>query len=459
MNAPTQTTFSRLRGGVLRTSLAVKIFLSFWLIHALIFVVLAVVPDPGENGWRVERARRGGELAVAMFERDPLSACRELLPAIEGRMGSRLELFDPNLRPLCGTSNPSASDAHLLRDASAAGLLRKGDNRETVAVALRGPSGMTYKVLSARKENIDPEDRPPVPYQFLATAIIVSGLVCLLLARYLVSPLLRMRQATHRLREGDLTARVGAGVGRRADEIGDVVRDFDAMADRVESLVSAQQQLLSDISHELRSPLARLNVALELARRSSTGAEAHLERIAGEAERMNELIGRLLALSRAESRGDRGASEEFDLEEVVRRVASDAQYEAHRSSKRVELEVNGKATLVGDPVLVASAVENVVRNAVRYTPAGLGVRIRCDVDDREARVVVCDEGGGLPESELERIFLPFHRVDPSRNRESGGAGLGLSIARRAVASQGGTIRADNADGGLQVTITLPLTNR
>ena len=276
-------------------------------------------------------------------------------------------------------------------------------------------------------------------------------------ARYLASPLERMRAATHRLKEGDLTARAAEGLAGRRDEIGDVVRDFDAMAERIELLVQAQRQLLSDISHELRSPLARLNVALELARRTAgDGAASHLARIESEAERMNELIGRLLALSRAETTGLRHA-EEFDLEEVLQRVVEDARYEAERTGTRVDLSVAGKARLRGDPALVASAIENVVRNAVKYAPADSTIEVTAAAGEGRARVAVRDHGAGVPEAELARVFLPFHRVDASRDRVSGGTGLGLSIAQRAIASQGGTIEAANAEGGgLEVVITLPL---
>jgi signal transduction histidine kinase len=306
----------------------------------------------------------------------------------------------------------------------------------------------------------EPGHPPPAPTGLLTTSIVVSGIVCLLLARYLASPLERMRAATRRLKAGDLSARAGAGFEGRRDEIGDVVRDFDSMAERIESLVQSQRQLLSDISHELRSPLARLNVALELARRSPAHAEAHLARIERDAEQMNELIGRLLALARAESEDARKYVEEFALEEVIRRVADDAQYEAHRTGRSVEVAIDGEATLRGDPALVTSAVENVVRNAIRYTPPDTTVSVRASVAGDQAFIVVRDQGEGVPESEIEKVFLPFHRVGAARDRDSGGTGLGLAIAERAVVSQGGAIRAANAaGGGLEVTITLPLASR
>jgi two-component system, OmpR family, sensor histidine kinase CpxA len=441
----------------MRTSLAVKIFLSFWLIHALIFVVLGLLPDQGANSIGVEAARYSGQVATAILERDGAEACARYLRVVAERTLSRAALYDDRDLPACGVL-PEPGDAEwreLLAQAGPDGVVRTIGGRKMSAVSVQGPSGRSYRAVWWLRP--DAKETRPVPYGFLATAIIVSGVVCFLLARYLVLPLRRMRAATHRLREGDLTARAGPGLVRRTDEIGEVVRDFDTMAERIESLVGAQQQLLSDISHELRSPLARLNVALELARRTAgSGAEAHLARIESEAERMNDLVGRLLALARAETAGPNLPVEEFDLEEVVRQVSEDAEYEALRTGKRVELSATAKATLRGDPVLVASAVENVVRNAIRYAPPDSAVQVGVLAGDGRATVVVRDHGTGLPESELDRIFAPFHRVDASRDRQSGGTGLGLSIARRAVASQGGSIKAENAHGGgLQVTITLP----
>lgn len=444
----------------MRTSLAVKIFLSFWVIHAVIFVVLGLVPDHGADAVYLDHARHDAELAVQVLEREGPGACTRVLDAATPLRGYHAVLLGEGRQIACGAAWNAGAALPLAAGATAAGTVAGESERRRAALLVRGPSGRAYTLVAERFRDLF-DHRPPVPYGFLVTATVVSGVVCLLLARNLARPLQRMRTATHRLTAGDLSARAGAGFEGRTDEIGDVVRDFDAMAERIESLLHAQRQLLSDISHELRSPLARLNVALELARRTvGQPSEAHLARISSEAERMNELVGRLLALSRAETTGNEGHTEEFDLEEVVRRVADDAQYEAHRANKSVALSAHGRAVLHGDPVLVASAVENVVRNAVKYAPPQTVVEITTSVTDNHAAIVVRDHGRGVPEAELERVFLPFHRVDAARDRESGGTGLGLSIARRAAASQGGTIQAANGEGGgLEVTITLPLAAR
>jgi two-component system sensor histidine kinase CpxA len=305
-----------------------------------------------------------------------------------------------------------------------------------------------------------PPDVPPftfIPTPVLIAAIVVSAIVCFLLARHLSAPLKRVREASERLAAGDLTARAGAMVQGRRDEIGDLVRDFDVMAGRLSLLVSSQKQLLSDISHELRSPLARLHVAVELARRKAgPAAEKDLNRIEAEGTRMNEMIGQILTLARADS--DKPAvTELFDVADLVRRVAADTDYEARQSGRTVVVRDSAEAMVQGDAALVASAIENVVRNGSRYTPEGTSVDISVATTATRAHIIVRDHGPGVPPEEIDRIFLPFHRVGASRDRNSGGTGLGLSIAARAASVHGGTIRARNADGGgLEVAIDLPL---
>jgi two-component system sensor histidine kinase CpxA len=238
--------------------------------------------------------------------------------------------------------------------------------------------------------------------------------------------------------------------------------DFDEMAARIETLVGAQTRLLRDISHELRSPLARLSVALDLARkRAGSAAAGDLDRIEREAKRLNEMIGQLLTLSRWESDGNGMRAEKFDLASLVREVGADADFEAQARNSRVVVEECGACETMGTPQLLRSAVENVVRNAVRYTPEGTAVEIslRCGRENGrgEAVITVRDEGAGVPEESLRDIFRPFFRMDDSRTRETGGTGLGLAITERAVRLHGGTIKAENLPGGgFTVELRLPL---
>ena len=271
--------------------------------------------------------------------------------------------------------------------------------------------------------------------------------------------------AQKELAAGNLGARAGAAMERRRDELGQLVRDFNQMADRIEVLLDSERQLIRDISHELRSPLARLNVALGLARQRA-GAEAapQLDRIEREAERLNEMIGRLLTLARLEGAAAPPEQEPISLSELIREVAQDAGFEAESRHCSVQVNAADECTTLGSPDLLRSAVENVVRNAVRYTAEGTEVQIdlTCAGSDgtQWASIRVRDQGPGLPESELSNVFRPFYRVANARERETGGTGLGLAISERAVRLHGGTIRASNAPGGgLLVEMRLPATTR
>ena len=303
-----------------------------------------------------------------------------------------------------------------------------------------------------------------LPYDLGVRALawlVLGGLGCYLLARYITAPLTRLRRATRRLAEGDLSARVGSERHRRRDEREDLGRDFDRMAERLETLVAAQRRLLSDISHELRSPLARMNVALGLLRqRGVEDPDRMIARLETEADRLNRMIGDLLTLSRLESGRPGSRTESVDLGGLVAEIADDARFEAGARRCDVRLICPALVLATCEPGSLRSAVENVVRNAVRHTGEGTSVEItverRADAGSPEAVIEVRDHGPGLPEDQLERIFEPFYRVDDARARDSGGTGLGLAIAKRAVTQHGGRIQAAAAaGGGLLVTIRLP----
>ena len=301
-----------------------------------------------------------------------------------------------------------------------------------------------------------------VPGLGILIAIISSGLVCYILARYLTSPIVQLRAATQKLASGDLSARAGTPQSRRHDEMAELMRDFDRMAERLENLVNAQSRLLTDISHELRSPLARLNVALELARqRSGPEARSALERIDRETSRLNELIQRLLTIARIESGDESIEKLPVSLEQVVSEITKDAAFEAQSRHCQVETAIVDECTVLGNPSLLHSAIENVVRNAIRYTLEGSSVQVRLEQGHGprgpEAVVRVTDSGPGVPEDALDKLFRPFYRIDDARGRQTGGVGLGLAITERAVRLHGGTVKAANRpSGGLVVEIRLPL---
>lgn len=292
-------------------------------------------------------------------------------------------------------------------------------------------------------------------YMRLGGLLLVAIVLCYLLALYLASPIRKLRQATRRFADGDLRSRVAPSVGRRRDEIADLARDFDEMAERVETLITSQKRLNSDISHELRSPLARLNVALEIAKQKANAETTPiLQRIEAESTRLNDMIGRLLILAKLESGATEVEHVRVDLGELIRDVAADADFEAQAKGKSVEVSATDECAVMGSDELLRSAIENVLRNAVRYTKEGTSVDVRLERNNGHAIVRIADHGGGVPDDELANLFRPFYRVGEARERRTGGTGLGLAIAERAVKAHKGTITAQNQNGGLMIEIGL-----
>jgi signal transduction histidine kinase len=277
-------------------------------------------------------------------------------------------------------------------------------------------------------------------------------LLCWLLAYYLTTPLRGLQKTLERFGRGDFSARSGS---RRRDELGQLSRTFDVMAARTETLLESQRRLLLDISHELRSPLTRLGVAVEIAR-GQMDNEASLNRIQREADRLNALVDQLLRVTRAESEPD-GPHEAVQLDELLREIAADCDIEA--SSLGTSIDVSTEpVTVQGDEELLRRAAENILRNALRYSPPGKPVLASVRRDGASAVLGIRDWGTGVPENQLLKIFDHFYRVDSDRNRQSGGAGLGLSIARRAVELHHGSIAARNVGPGLLVEIRLPASS-
>ncbi len=295
------------------------------------------------------------------------------------------------------------------------------------------------------------------PFYFrLAVTLLAGILFSGGLAWYLTRPLRHLRRATGRLAEGRLDTRVMPALGSRRDEIGDLGRDFDHMAERLQTLISAQKRLLNDVSHELRSPLARLQVAVGLARQQPDKLASALDRIERESGRLDELVGQLLTLSRLEAGVPLGPEEYLDVTELLHDIVEDARFEAQVGGRTVELRTDSGFMLHGRAELLRRAFENVIRNAVRHAPPDTAVDVAVERAPIGNRVVVsvCDHGPGVPEAEMEGLFEPFVR---SSRDEGGGYGLGLAITRRAVEAHGGTVGARNrSGGGLCVILELPL---
>ena len=285
---------------------------------------------------------------------------------------------------------------------------------------------------------------------------LAGAIFCYFISRYLTKPLNKLGAAAASIAEGRLDTRVDPSLRKRRDEIADLARNFDRMAERIEALITGQRRLLGDVSHELRSPLSRLMVALSLVKQGPAEETAeNLERIGIEARRLDTLIGQLLALTRIDSGVDRGSPVPFDLVNLLQEVANDGDFEARARKRRVVIEHAEACSVDGFEELLRSAVENVVRNAIRHTGEGTSVEISLEMRGSRALLRVLDCGPGVPERMLPEIFLPFRRV---ANGDGEGAGLGLAIAERAVNVHGGSIRAMNLSRrGLVVEIDLPVS--
>ena len=282
------------------------------------------------------------------------------------------------------------------------------------------------------------------------TVLTLLAILCWAFARHLTTPVRQLQQAVQNFGQGDLSARVRSD---RKDELGQLARTFDTMADRMATLLTAERRLLQDISHELRSPLARLNVAIELAR-SEENPEAYLNRVQKEADRLNTLVGQLLQMTRAE--GDISAMrlQPVRVDELLSDIAADAAVEAQQRGCRVDVSGLTPFETKADAEMLRRAFENAIRNAVRYTPEEACVEVTMERSGDSAIVRIRDYGPGVPADLVSRIFDPFFRVETDRDRSSGGVGLGLSIAKRAIELHHGKIRAENANPGLRIEIQL-----
>ena len=447
-------------------SLFLRIFLSFWLAQALfvilaILVTMAIGPHAPSPRWEYLRASVGSRVVTAYEQGGQADALRSL-QELQRRLPIHAYVFDDQGQEISRRTPPDWALQELRGEQPRKSTWRGMFSQRYVSQVVAGPSGRGYTLVA---------ELPPTPPVFLrreripgmgiGIAVLSSGLVCYLLAWYLTGPVASLRTATRRLASGDLSARAGNPSSRRRDEIAGLVRDFDSMAERLENLVNAQSRLLKDISHELRSPLARLSVALGLARqRAGSEAEAALARIELEAGRLNELIGRLLTLSRLEGDGAIQKSP-VSLAELLHDIVKDADFEAQGRNRRVRFETSEDYVVEGNAGLLRSAFENVIRNATRYTREGTSVEVslQCGLTDHggEALIRVCDSGPGVPEAALDKLFQPFYRLDDARIRETGGVGLGLAITERAMRAHGGSVRASNRpEGGLIVDLRLPL---
>lgn len=436
------------------TRLFWKLFLALWLsimgfslLMAWVNVELArqYLPDPPEVEFN--RGARKIELALqgALDQSDP-GATQEVLRRLPRMLRNHVYLFDPDGREVLGREE-------LREHLGAKGLhhsrkeLHDANGRAWSLVVLRRPPP---KFLEPGWRGI---------LHRLLVAGLVSALLSYFVARYLARPLERLSRVSRELAAGDLAARIGAPLTARRDEFGAVARDLDDMAGSLQASQEANRRLLRDVSHELRSPLARLRVALEIARNREPGqVGGELDRIELESERLEALVDEVLGLLRDSSGAVPLQAERFDLCEFLQDVCEVVAYEVPDGQPHLRLDAQPGLLISADRELLWRVFENLLRNALLHAGGAGEVRVTAKAAQQAGylEVSVEDSGPGIPEAQLERVFEPFYRVQEARDRASGGHGLGLAIAAAAVRRHAGQIVATNrAGGGLAVTVSLP----
>jgi len=456
-------------------SLFWKIFLGFWLTVLLaggIVWLLATLTRP-ETETLLERHLRFVARGLDGYSEDALNslkkgglagwdAYRRAIPPEEPHP----YILTGDLQPLLQPPAPPVV-VHLARKVFAGGKVKILKRRRSFAIGrpLQLPDGR-QAVLALHFRIPRPSPGAPPPHWQrrwlgghplgLAVFLLVSAGICLLLTRSLTRPIGRLRRATRDFAGGRLETRVGSQL-RGNNELTRLGEDFDRMAEQIESLVTGQQRLLRDISHELRSPLARLGVALELARQKGPDqAAAALDRIEREAERLNALIEELLTLIRLEQPCQPAGWQQLDLVALLAEIEEDAAFEAEPEGIHIETRTLDSAPLTGQPELLRWAIEPVLRNAIRHSPRSGTIKLSLRQEGGDWLLSICDEGPGVSTEAMPHLFEPFYRADSARTPGSG-TGLGLAIAARAVNLHGGSISAINrpGNGGLEVRILLP----
>jgi two-component system sensor histidine kinase CpxA len=403
------------------------------------FIAVRHYNDPMRQPPMARAVRFQAREAVEAYETGGAAALRWDLARVQEIFQSEAMLADAKGRDLVTGEDRS--------ELIAAGRVRPFFPRDRSVVARKTENGKYWFILSIPGEPVSGRNFP-VGQLYVLGAVV---LLCYLLAWYLTSPLRGLQTALERFGQGDFSARTGS---KRRDELGQLARTFDQMAERIQNLVVAERRLLGDISHELRSPLARLGVAVELAR-SGENRDAALDRIQKESDRLNALVGELLQATRAEVDPQALRAQPVRLDELLATIVSDCSIEADARGCSLVLDAAGPLTVKGDPELLRRAAENVIRNALRYSPPQSSVDVKLTPNGATARIQVRDYGPGVPEEALNRIFEPFYRVEGDRNRDSGGVGLGLAIARRAVELHKGKLQAHNVHPGLLVEMEIP----
>ncbi|WP_145531281.1 ATP-binding protein [Yersinia kristensenii] len=443
-----------------------KILLGFWLTFILMTQMLWVVFSfYGNRHEPLERdmIRQIAQLQVA-------SAASVLqsggLPALNAMMANWSKTDKNHFSVLPATEMPQITAESADKALPATGREPEFYSREITAW-VKGSDGQNYRISydidglrevnqQGRRADEGRHEILNIPIPMIWMGVLGGLFFSTFLAWNLTRPMRQLRAGFERVAQGDLSVRLLPVMRRRHDELTEVARDFDSMAERLKELVSAREQLLHDVSHELRSPLARLQLAIGLARQNPKNVENSLQRIEHESERLDKMIGELLALSRAENHNIADDDEYFDLHQLVAVVVNDARYEAQVPGVEILLQVAPQVdyTVKGNAELMRRAIDNIVRNALRFSTQGQQVKVALSLVDKSYQIQVLDQGPGVDESKLSSIFDPFVRVQSALSGK--GYGLGLAITRKVILAHGGQVEARNGEqGGLVITLRVP----
>ena len=444
----------------------------FWMAMALIVIgSVAVTYAVAAREYETQEMQRRPSMAIPASEvlaKDGVAGLRDWLGANKNAVPDR-EFFivGPDGRDILGLrlSEYAARRLEFINLDALAGFEPRPLGRgpplnfrpPRQAPQIVAADGTTYTILLAprRPSIFGALTLPGIPLAVLAIALVVSALASWWLAQHLSAPIRRMQAGARALASEKLDVRVSAGLEDRRDELAVLAREFDAMADQLRATRGARTQLLRDISHELRSPLARMRVAVGLARQPQADGGRQLERLEREIERLDSLISQVLRLARLHGTDTDFKREPVEIDEVIEAVVRDANFEAAVKNCTVRLQGTAGALVDGSRELLHSAIENVLRNAVRYSPQGAPVDVLVASDPDHVEISIRDQGPGVPCAELEQIFEPFYRVAESRDRDSGGEGIGLAITAQVMKTHGGSATAGNrASGGLEVVLRM-----
>ena len=464
-------------------SLFWKIFFAFWIALLLIVLITALLTNyfikfEDKRPLSISILEKHAERAVNIYTKKGEIELNNYFNEVQDSHGANEFLFDSNYNEVTGKpysrkikrvldSFQNTSDEYtFIPGPTLTGGLKyqtaEGDTYIFISQIAGRPAFLRDKGMRPGKfgRHHPPNPRRELLPLLLLVSFCVTGLISYILTSYLVNPIQRVRSATKKLSEGDLSFRVSSSLNQRKDELGALAKDFDQMASKLESLMSSQQRMLRDVSHELRTPLARLQVALELARTKSKDiAKDEHDRIEYETQRLNNLIGQILELVRLEHKESTLTLNRTNVTEIIKIIVEDANFEASKKNKGVKLAKSDNYYLDINSELLSSAIENIVRNAITYTPEKTNVQISLKKDtnnDNNLKITIRDFGPGVPSESLEHLFEPFYKIRSRNNVDSSGYGIGLTITQRAVQLHKGKIHAKNdVDKGLIIAIELP----